>query len=35
VVRMGLEAGVPTPTNSMIYASLLPKELKARGELEY
>jgi 2-dehydropantoate 2-reductase len=35
VVRMGLEAGVPTPTNSMIYASLLPKELKARGELHY
>jgi 2-dehydropantoate 2-reductase len=35
VVRMGLEAGVSTPTNVMIYASLLPKELKARGELEY
>ena len=31
VVRMGLEAGVPTPVNAFIYASLLPQELKARG----
>jgi 2-dehydropantoate 2-reductase len=35
VVRLGLEAGVPTPANTFIYQSLLPKELKARGELEF
>jgi 2-dehydropantoate 2-reductase len=35
VVRLGLESGVATPTNNMIYASLIPKELKARAELEY
>lgn len=33
VVKMGLEAGVPTPVHAFIYASLLPQELKARGEL--
>jgi 2-dehydropantoate 2-reductase len=32
VVRLGLEAGVPTPVNSFIYDSLLPQEMKARGE---
>lgn len=32
VVRMGLEVGVPTPTHAFIYASLLPQELRARGE---
>ena len=32
VVKMGLEAGVPTPVHAFIYASLLPQELKARGE---
>jgi 2-dehydropantoate 2-reductase len=31
VVRMGLEAGVPTPVHAFIYASLLPQELKARN----
>jgi 2-dehydropantoate 2-reductase len=35
VVRLGLEAGVPTPMNHMIYSSLLPRELRARGELEF
>ena len=35
VVRLALEAGVPAPVNNMIYSSLLPKELKARGELEF
>lgn len=35
VVRMGLESGVPTPVHSFIYASLLPQELKARGEVAY
>jgi 2-dehydropantoate 2-reductase len=33
VMRMGLEAGVPTPTHTFIYSSLLPQELKARGEI--
>jgi 2-dehydropantoate 2-reductase len=31
VVRLGLEAGVPTPVHAFIYASLLPQELQARG----
>jgi 2-dehydropantoate 2-reductase len=35
VVRMGLELGVATPVNSFIYNSLLPQELKARGELSF
>ena len=35
VVRLALEAGVPAPVNNMIYSSLLPKELKTRGELEF
>jgi 2-dehydropantoate 2-reductase len=33
VVRMGLESGLATPTHAFIYASLLPQELHARGEL--
>jgi len=33
VVRMGRELGIPTPTHEFIYASLLPLELKARGEI--
>jgi len=33
VQRMGLEAGVPTPVHTFIYASLLPQEMKARGSL--
>ena len=32
VVRLGLEVGVPTPVNSLIYHSLLPQEIRARGE---
>lgn len=35
VVRMGLEAGVPTPVNTYLYYSLLPQELRARGEQEF
>jgi 2-dehydropantoate 2-reductase len=35
VVRMGLEAGVPTPVNVFLYNSLLPQELRARGEQEF
>ncbi len=32
LVKLGLEAGVPTPVHAFIYASLLPLELLARGE---
>jgi 2-dehydropantoate 2-reductase len=35
VVRMGLESGVPTPLHSFIYHSLLPQELRARGEVAF
>ncbi len=31
VVRLGREAGVPTPTHEFLYASLLPLEKRARG----
>ena len=34
VVRFGQENGVPTPVNSFIYHSLLPQEMKARGQLK-
>jgi Ketopantoate reductase len=30
VVRLGKEAAVATPVNSMIYSSLLPQEMQAR-----
>jgi 2-dehydropantoate 2-reductase len=33
VVRLGKEAGVPTPLNEFIYAALLPREMKARDQL--
>jgi 2-dehydropantoate 2-reductase len=32
VVRLGREAGVPTPLHEFIYHSLLPQELRARGQ---
>ncbi len=32
IVRLGKEVGQPVPVNSYIYASLLPQELKARGQ---
>ena len=32
VVRLGAAAGVPTPTHSFLYHSLLPQERAARGE---
>ena len=35
VVRLGREAGVPTPVNDFIYSSLLPMERRARGALEF
>ena len=31
VVRLGLEAGVPTPTHDFIYGALLPQERRARA----
>ena len=33
VVRFGHEAGVPTLLHEFIYQSLLPQELRARGQL--
>ncbi len=35
VVRMGSEKGVPTPIHTFLYHSLLPQELRARGELNF
>ncbi len=35
VVRLGKAAGVDTPVNAILYASLLPQERKARGELSF
>ncbi len=34
-VRLGREASVETPINELIYASLLPQELRARGQLQF
>ena len=35
VVRLGEEAGVPTPLHTFLYHSLLPMEMRARGELQF
>lgn len=35
VVRLGLQSGVPTPVHDFLYRSLLPLELRARGQLEF
>ena len=35
IVKLGQEAGVATPLNSFIFNSLLPLELKARGQLAF
>lgn len=35
VVRLGGEAGVPTPTHQSIYWSLLPTELRSRGSVHW
>lgn len=35
VVRMGHQAGCPTPVFETIYASLLPQEKLARGEIQF
>lgn len=34
VVRLGREAGVPTPVHAFLYAALLPMELRARGRVQ-
>ncbi|MHC4511647.1 MAG: 2-dehydropantoate 2-reductase [Planctomycetota bacterium] len=35
VVRLGQQAGVETPVNAFIYYSLLPMEMRARGQLPW
>jgi 2-dehydropantoate 2-reductase len=35
VVRMGADAGVPTPIHGFIYSCLLPLELRTRGSLNF
>ncbi|MHA2281729.1 MAG: ketopantoate reductase C-terminal domain-containing protein, partial [Promethearchaeota archaeon] len=35
VVRFGQEADVVTPQRTFIYHSLLPMELRARGQLQF
>jgi 2-dehydropantoate 2-reductase len=35
VARLGREAGVETPVHDFIYATLLPQELRARGEVQF
>lgn len=35
VLRLGSEMGVPTPIHAFLYSSLLPRELRARGELDF
>ena len=35
VVRLGQEVGVETPVNAFIYHSLLPMEMRARGQVQF
>jgi len=35
VVRMGAELGIPTPVNAFLYYSLLPQQMRARGQLQF
>ena len=35
VVRLGKEVGVPTPIHAFLYHSLLPTEMRARGEVQF
>jgi len=35
VVRLGQEVGVETPINNFIYNSLLPKEMRAQGQITF
>jgi len=35
LVRMGEEAGIPTPVNNLIYHALRPMELRVRGQVSF
>jgi 2-dehydropantoate 2-reductase len=35
LVRLGAEVGVATPLHAFVYGSLLPQELRARGQLQF
>ena len=35
VVRLGQEVGLATPVHELIYSSLLPLELRARGKIQF
>ncbi len=35
VVRLGREAGVPTPLHEFLYHALLPLEMRARGQIDF
>jgi hypothetical protein len=35
LVRLGDEVGVATPLHAFLYHSLLPQELRARGQLQF
>ena len=35
LVRLGTEVGVATPLHAFVYHSLLPQELRARGQLQF
>jgi 2-dehydropantoate 2-reductase len=35
LVRLGAEVGVATPLHAFVYQSLLPQELRARGQLQF
>jgi 2-dehydropantoate 2-reductase len=35
LVRLGAEVGVATPLHEFIYRTLLPQELRARGQLQF
>ncbi len=35
LVRLGQEAGVPTPLHTFLYHSLLPMEMRARGQVQF
>jgi len=35
LVRLGAEVGIETPLHAFLYHSLLPQELRARGQLQF
>ena len=35
MVRLGQTTNIPTPVNTMLYAALLPQELRARGSINF